>query len=416
MTARRRPFRSERARIIDVRSGSAWVSGTRRLWSLARRPTWGAILLLLAGPAAALALASVWWRASSAPPRAAAEGTTRTYYIAAEPVRWNYAPSGRNLITGRRFGPLEDTFVRRGPERIGRVYWKARYRLYADASFSRPLSQGPRWRHLGLLGPVIRAEVGDRIRVVFLNRLPFAASIHPHGVRYSKRAEGAPYADGTRGLGDAVAPGRRYTYRWEVPERAGPGPRDASSVVWLYHSHVNEVRDTNTGLIGPIIVTAQDMARPDASPNDVDREFVTLFSIMDENQSRFLRRNLRALPRLRRFPASDEALEHDEEFSESNLMHAINGFVYGNLPRLEMSRGERVRWYVLDLGTETDLHTPHWHGNTVTADGLRSDVLQLLPGMMSVADMTPDEPGVWLFHCHVNDHILAGMQARYRVS
>jgi FtsP/CotA-like multicopper oxidase with cupredoxin domain len=26
----------------------------------------------------------------------------------------------------------------------------------------------------------------------------------------------------------------------------------------------------------------------------------------------------------------------------------------------------------------------------------------------------PDDPGIWLFHCHVNDHISAGMLTRYR--
>jgi hephaestin len=62
-----------------------------------------------------------------------------------------------------------------------------------------------------------------------------------------------------------------------------------------------------------------------------------------------------------------------------------------------------------------DLHTPHWHGNTVVTNGMRSDMIQLLPGMMTVSDMVPDDPGTWLFHCHVNDHIAAGMMARYRV-
>jgi FtsP/CotA-like multicopper oxidase with cupredoxin domain len=34
--------------------------------------------------------------------------------------------------------------------------------------------------------------------------------------------------------------------------------------------------------------------------------------------------------------------------------------------------------------------------------------------MMS-GDMQPDARGTWLFHCHVTDHISAGMSARYRV-
>jgi hypothetical protein len=192
----------------------------------------------------------------------AAGGKVRVYYIAAEPVHWDFAPSGRNLITGETFGPLENTYVKRGPGRIGRVYWKALYRRYTDGSFTTQVPQDP---YLGILGPVIHVEVGDTIRVVFLNKLPFPASIHPHGVFYSKRAEGAPYADGTRGLGDVVAPGHRYTYVWKVPAWAGPGPMDGSSVLWMYHSHVDEVRDTNTGLIGPIIVVAAEWRAPAAA-------------------------------------------------------------------------------------------------------------------------------------------------------
>jgi manganese oxidase len=76
---------------------------------------------------------------------------------------------------------------------------------------------------------------------------------------------------------------------------------------------------------------------------------------------------------------------------------------------------ERVRWYTMGMGTEVDLHTPHWHGNTVLSEGMRTDVLDLLPATMHVADMQPDAAGTWLFHCHVNDHITAGMMSRYRV-
>ena len=36
---------------------------------------------------------------------------------------------------------------------------------------------------------------------------------------------------------------------------------------------------------------------------------------------------------------------------------------------ISMKRGERVRWYVMGMGTEVDLHTPHWHGNDRAAAG-----------------------------------------------
>jgi hypothetical protein len=65
--------------------------------------------------------------------------------------------------------------------------------------------------------------------------------------------------------------------------------------------------------------------------------------------------------------------------AETNLMHGMNGFVYGSMPVVEVSKGARVRWYVFALGTEVDLHTPHWHGNNVVVNGVREDVLNLLP-------------------------------------
>jgi FtsP/CotA-like multicopper oxidase with cupredoxin domain len=352
----------------------------------------------------------------------AATGQLRTYYIAADEVLWDYAPDGTNDITGAAFTPEQDVFTKQGPNRIGHRYWKALYRGYTDASFTRrtvrPTSCAPTARvcddTLGMLGPVIRATVGDTIKVVFKNNTSYPASIHPHGVFYQKNAEGAPYADGTTAKADdAVPPGATYTYNWQVPERAGPGPMDGSSVLWMYHSHTDEVADTNSGLIGPMVITAAGKADPaTGAPSDVDREIFSYFTVENENASHYLDRNLQTMAG----PPHVIAADDQDGFEESNLMHSINGYVYGNGPVPTMRKGERVRWYTFTLGTEVDLHTPHWHGNTVTTNGMRSDMLQLMPGMMMVSDMVPDDPGTWLFHCHVNDHIVAGMQTRYRVT
>lgn len=45
---------------------------------------------------------------------------------------------------------------------------------------------------------------------------------------------------------------------------------------------------------------------------------------------------------------------------------------------------------------------------------MRTDVTTLLPMDMVVADMQPDNPGTWLFHCH-GPHLRAGMVTRYTV-
>lgn len=336
---------------------------------------------------------------------------TRTYFIAADELAWDYAPSGMNLITGQPFDDVANIFVANGPDRIGRVYRKALFRAYADDSFATLAPADPSWSHLGTLGPVIRAVVGDRVDVVFKNNTTFPRSLHVHGLAYDKDSEGAPYAGNPDGGGNLVAPGATFTYHYTVPERSGPGPGDGSSTMWMYHSHVDEPADVNAGLMGAIIVTARDRARADATPTDVDRELVVLFEVMDENASMYLAQNIET------YAGKPESVDPDDpDFQESNLMHSINGYVFGNLPELTMKLGERVRWYVMDMGTEVDLHTPHWHGQTVLVNDMRADVVELLPAGMVIADMIPDTPGTWLFHCHVNDHILAGMLALFTVN
>lgn len=182
--------------------------------------------------------------------------------------------------------------------------------------------------------------------------------------------------------------------------------------MWMYHSHTDEIADSYAGLVGPMVITARGTARSDGSPRGVDREVFELFAVMNENASPYLDRNTR---RYAGGPPPGEGDPDAEAFEESNLMHSVNGYVYGSQPMLALRRGERVRWYVMGLGNEVDLHTPHWHGNTVIFNGMRTDVVNLLPATMATADMRPDDPGIWLFHCHVNDHIRAGMQARYEV-
>lgn len=351
---------------------------------------------------------------------------TRTYYVAADVVLWDYAPGDRDRISGIPFAehPHAGTFVLGGEHRIGSAYYKILYREYTDETFtSLKMDVDPeyraRWGHLGALGPPLLAQVSDTIRVVFRNNSLQPVSMHPHGVFYDKDSEGAPYcidpvpnAPCPGAVTDAVPPGQMVTYVWPVPERAGPAKMDGSSIMWMYHSHTDEVMDTNTGLVGPIIITQRGRITESGKPTDVDREFVFLFTVFDENQSWLLEQNINA------FAGDPAGVDpEDEDFEESNLMHSINGWVYGYQPLewVTMRRGERVRWYMLGLGTEVDIHTPHWHGQTGVFMGQRTDIIELLPASMKVFDMEPDNPGTWLFHCHVNDHINAGMLTRFSV-
>jgi FtsP/CotA-like multicopper oxidase with cupredoxin domain len=356
-----------------------------------------------------------------------AHGVVRTYFIAADEIDWDYMPSGRDKMMEMEAEGYAKFYLQHGARYVGKVYRKALYREYTDATFTRLKPRPVQDAYLGTVGPVIHAEVGDTIKVVFRNHGTHPYSLHPHGVLYKKPSEGSPYADGVAGAakgGASVAPGKTFTYTWEVPERAGPGPNDPNSIVWFYHSHVDERRDVNSGLIGALVVTRAGMARPDGTPRDVDREIVGLFMEYDENQSQFIDQNIK------RFVKDPKKVKFDNipvdskgnldilggnGFAPANFRFTINGYQYGNMPMPRMHVGDRVRWYLLTLGEAFNFHTPHWHGNTVLVNGQRTDVIALSPAQMVTADMIPDDPGIWLFHCHVSDHMELGMVARYEV-
>jgi hypothetical protein len=48
------------------------------------------------------------------------------------------------------------------------------------------------------------------------------------------------------------------------------------------------------------------------------------------------------------------------------------------MPMLVMKKDQHIRWYVATLGDFNSAHTPHWHGNTVTVNGQRTDVISVV--------------------------------------
>ncbi len=348
-------------------------------------------------------------------------GHVRTYYIAADEMDWTYVPSRADqALTGKKDDYSKDPAAKGTLDPNATTYRKAIYREYTDATFRTVKPRPDAWAHLGILGPLIRGEVGDTIKVVFRNHASRAYSMHPHGVFYRKDAEGFAYLDGTSGADrkdDSVATGATHTYVWPVPERAGPAHGEGSSVFWTYHSHVDEGKDINAGLIGPMVITRKGMARPDGSPKDVDREFVANFGMFDEPDSWYFDDNAVRLYGSREKYDSVHA-EGKEVVRDFHHFFAINGFLEGNGPVFTMKEGDRVRWYVFTNPNELnswDIHTPHWHGQTAVVAHMRTDMVMLTPMMSAIADMVPDNPGTWLFHCHMNGHFGGGMYSRFVV-
>jgi hypothetical protein len=88
-----------------------------------------------------------------APPRE----KTRRYYIAAEPVTWDFAPKGTDPV----HESLLPAHLQNNPS------LKLRYVQYTDETFTIRANHP---RHLGILGPVLRGVTGEFLSVTFLNR------------------------------------------------------------------------------------------------------------------------------------------------------------------------------------------------------------------------------------------------------
>ncbi|NXN47538.1 HPHL1 protein, partial [Rhinoptilus africanus] len=143
----------------------------------------------------------------------------------------------------------------------------------------------------------------------------------------------------------------------------------------------------------------------------IDREFYLLFSIFDENDSWYLHKNIEA------FTGDPSKVdENDADFKESNKMHAVNGYLFGNLPGLAMCKDDKVSWHLIGLGSHYDMHGVHFQGNTIDLRGTTRDGLALFPHLSGTALMQPDRVGTFKVVCRTFDHFVGGMKHLYEVS
>ncbi|KAK6486843.1 coagulation factor V [Huso huso] len=325
-----------------------------------------------------------------------AQGNVRMYFIAAEEVDWDYA----GYKGSRRFE--ESSTDKRNTQ-----FKKVVFRKYLDSSFSIPDIRGEVDEFLGILGPLIKAEIDDSIVVVFKNLASREYSLHAHGVSFGKSMEGMGYEDDSPywyKLDDAVQPGDTYTYVWQAKDKVGP--KSDGCRTWVYYSGVNPEKDINSGLIGPLLICAKGMLN---SSTVNTREFVLLFMTFDENKSWYFEDNMRKI--------NNKVAVTDPKFKKRNRFHAINGIIY-SLKGLRMYSKELVRWHLINMGGPKDIHCVHFHGQTFLdkqSKDYRLGVYPLVPGTFGTIEMRTSKPGLWLLESEVGEYQQAGMQTLFLV-
>ncbi|NBO98459.1 MAG: hypothetical protein EBV13_07005, partial [Actinobacteria bacterium] len=115
------------------------------------------------------------------------------------------------------------------------------------------------WAYNGQIpGPILRANVGDKVRIVLKNELPESTSLHLHGVRVPNAMDGVdPYTQ------KPIAPGETFTYEFTALEPA----------VGMYHSHHNAQVQVPNGLAGALLIDDwKDLAMKTAGSRLTDKD------------------------------------------------------------------------------------------------------------------------------------------------
>lgn len=237
------------------------------------------------------------------------------------------------------------------------------------------------WGYNGRVpGPTIEVGAGDRVRIYVTNKLPAKTSVHWHGVLLPCGM------DGVSGLTQpAIEPGETFKYEFIFPD-AG---------TFMYHPHFDSMTQEGMGLTGMIVVHER---QPDKSKRP-DRDFAIMlheWAIEGGTSRPFAAEN-----------------------SDFNIL-TMNGKVMPATEPLVAKLGDRV-WLRFGNLSAMDHHPIHLHGyafKTIGSDGgWVEDTRGVLPettvlvhvGSAKVVEFTADNPGDWLFHCHMTHHTMNQM-------
>jgi multicopper oxidase len=324
---------------------------------------------------------------------------TQTYFIAIEEIEWEYFPP-----TGTPANELDKsqrTSTNASANRVGTGYRKVIYRGYTDESFTTVSPQPPAQ---GILGPTLRVQVGDTLNVVLRNNAarPYSMTIQGISTDNKDRSEKSPSAE-------VIEPNETKNLKWNIEPEFGPGPADKSSIAWQYFSNVAKEKDMHSGLLGAVIVSRRGLGRSDAPPLDVQREFVLLTALSNENISWHASDNLRRLK-------NNKPERKGERYYASNLMANINGFMHDTLPALEMHACEKVRLYHLRLSSQPADLGLQLVDSTLLRDGHRTTTISTPSSTVSVADFSPTKVGRHAFSAAGDALAAAGIYGHFTVN
>jgi FtsP/CotA-like multicopper oxidase with cupredoxin domain len=225
------------------------------------------------------------------------------------------------------------------------------------------------WTFNGMVpAPMLDLEIGDKVQVRVQNDLPIATDIHWHGVNVDNTNDGvAPLTQ------DLIEPGTSFTYSFTTDEQA----------VAMYHPHAHGHMLLPDGMFGVVLV------------GDV-------------------RLPLGQTVGLEQIPADlTISQEIPMVLNDAGVIgYSLNG---KSFPATQPYTAEVGDWLLIHYFNEgTQIHPMHLHQFdqvVVAKDGYpldapyTVDTLNVAPGERYSVLVQIDEPGAWVWHCHILPHV-----------
>src|SRR5499433_1501054 len=231
------------------------------------------------------------------------------------------------------------------------------------------------WGYNGSVpGPMIEVIEGDRVRVIFTNKLPEPTTIHWHGLEIPIEMDGTPYISQPM-----VEPGGMFIYEFTVNQNG----------TFFYHSH--GAMQEMLGMIGLFVIHPKVQHTPRV---DKDYGFVLQeWALLPNNNTP----NTLAM--------------------EFNWL-TMNGKAAPATTPLIIKQGERVRIRLVNLGM--DHHPIHLHGVQFYVTGTEGGRIPesawypgntVLVGVAQARDVEFEAKyiGDWMLHCHLPHHMMNSM-------
>jgi manganese oxidase len=224
-------------------------------------------------------------------------------------------------------------------------------------------------------GPMIEAFQGDRVRIVVQNTLPEPTSMHWHGFELPIGMDGVPFL-----VQDPIMPGHTFVYEFNLHQTG----------TFFYHAHMP--MQEALGMCGFFIVHPKIAFDP-----PVDRDFALCYQ---------------------NFLIPPNANIADSTQMDWNW-HVINGRSGPYSTPMVVKHGERVRVRLMNF-SPMQHHPIHFHGHTFWLTGTEGGRIphqawiprnNTLVGVAMVQDFEfiANNPGDWIFHCHMVHHMMNHM-------